>query len=181
VRRLAGVLVLLTGLALAGLLGAVPAAAHSVLLATSPARGGTVATVPSKVVLTFNEMVRGEFSTIHVTGPDGKRRDDGHLQVLNDFVTEPLAGTRPAGQYVVDWRVVSADGHVVSGQFMFTARSAAPLLVARPANPDPAPAKSSSSTGIVIGVAAGVVVIGGLLAFLFTRRRSGRHESAADE
>jgi methionine-rich copper-binding protein CopC len=169
--RAGRVLVLVTGLAVVTLFAAGPAAAHSVLLGTSPPRGGTVSTVPSSVVLTFNEMPRGEFSTIHVTGPDGKRRDNGHVQVVNDLVTEPLAGSRPAGRYVVDWRVVSADGHVVSGEFTFTAQTSAAQLVAPSANDAPAPAKSSSSTGIVIGVAAGVVVIAGVVALYARRRR----------
>jgi methionine-rich copper-binding protein CopC len=169
-RRAGRLLAAVVGLAFAALLWAGPAAAHSVLLATSPARGGTVPSAPAKVVLTFNEMPQGEFSTIHVTGPDGKRRDDGHVQVVNDLVTEPLAGSRPAGRYVVDWRVVSADGHPVSGQFTFTAQSAAPQLTALTANPNPPPAKSSNTAGIIIAVVAAVVVIVGVVA-LFTRRR----------
>ncbi len=130
--RAGRLLAVLAVLAFGALLGAGPAAAHSVLLSTSPPRGGTVDTAPSSVSLTFDEMPQGQFSTIHVTGPDGQRRDNGHVQVLNDVVTEPLAGTRPAGRYVVDWRVVSADGHPVSGEFTFTARSAAQQLVSAP-------------------------------------------------
>src|SRR6201999_4214230 len=53
--RVARALAVLGVLALALVLGAGPAAAHSVLLETSPARGAAVATAPSKVVLTFNE------------------------------------------------------------------------------------------------------------------------------
>ena len=169
-KRAGRLLAAVAGVSLAGVLWAGPAAAHSVLLATSPARGGTVPTAPTKVVLTFNEMPQGEFSTIHVTGPDGVRRDDGHVQVLNDLVTEPLAGSRPAGRYVVDWRVVSADGHPVSGEFTFTAQSAATQLTDLPANPNPAPAKSSNTAGIIIAVVASVLVVAGVVA-LFARRR----------
>jgi hypothetical protein len=169
--RVARALAVLGVLALALVLGAGPAAAHSVLLETSPARGAAVATAPSKVVLTFNEMPQGEFSTIHVTGPDGQRRDDGHVQVVNDLVTEPLAGTRPAGRYVVDWRVVSADGHPVSGEFTFTAQSVAPQLLARAATADAAPAKSSNTVGIIISVVAGLIIVGGIVAILMRRRR----------
>ena len=158
-------------LAFGALLGAGPAAAHSVLLGTSPAREGTVDTAPSSVALTFDEMPQGQFSTIHVTGPDGQRRDNGHVQVVNDVVTEPLAGTRPAGRYVVDWRVVSADGHPVSGEFTFTARSAAPQLVTRSASSDAVRVSRSNHIGIVVGVVAAVVVIAGLAAFLVHRRR----------
>ena len=150
--------------------GAGPAAAHSVLLQTSPAREGTLDTAPATVALTFNEMPQGEFSTIHVTGPDGQRRDNGHVQVVNDVVNEPLAGTRPAGRYIVDWRVVSADGHPVSGEFTFTVKSAAQQLVSRPASSAAVSVKRSNHTGLIIGVVAGVVVVAGLAALLLRRR-----------
>jgi methionine-rich copper-binding protein CopC len=179
-RRAGQLLAVVVVLAFGAVLGAGPAAAHSVLLQTSPVRGGTVETAPATVALTFNEMPQGEFSTIHVTAPDGQRRDDGHVQVVNDVVSEPLAGSRPAGRYVVDWRVVSADGHPVSGEFTFTAQTSAPQFLARPANPDPAPAKSSNSAAIIIGVVVGVVVIAGI-AVLITRRRSRSEDPAVHE
>jgi hypothetical protein len=156
------------------LLAAGPAAAHSVLLATSPAASSRIASAPDVVVLTFNEMPRGEYSEIHIVGPDGARRDSGHVKVLNDTVSEALGGTRPAGLYTVDWRVISADGHPVSGQFTFTTRSQASAL--GPRQPDTigttTSKKSSSSTVIVVVIVIGVVaiVIGGLV-FLLRRRR----------
>jgi copper resistance protein C len=173
-------LAVLAVLAFGAILGAGSAAAHSVLLSTSPARGGTVPIAPSNVSLIFNEMPQGEFSTIHVTGPDGQRRDNGHVQVVNDVVSEPLAGTRPAGRYVVDWRVVSADGHPVSGEFTFTASSAAQPV----SSPSPSvsivvgqggkhESKSSPSAGTIIGIAAGVLVFGGLIAYLLRRKPHG--------
>jgi hypothetical protein len=181
VRRVASALgalgALLAAALLALVLGASSAAAHSVLLNTSPVRSAAVPTAPGKVVLTFNEMPQGEFSAIHVTGPDGQRRDDGPVQVVNDLVTEPLAGTRPAGRYVVDWRVVSADGHPVSGEFTFTAQSAAPQLVARAATTEAAPAKSSNTVGIVISVVAGLVIVGGIAALLLRRKRASPSDS----
>lgn len=156
------------------LLAAGPAWAHSVLLATSPAASSRVGAAPAVVVLTFNEMPRGEYSDIHIVGPDGARRDSGHVKVLNDTVSEALGGSRPVGLYTVDWRVISADGHPVSGQFSFTAASAAPALA--PRQPDTigsaASKKSGSSTGIIVTVVVVVVVIAiGGLAFLLLRRR----------
>jgi methionine-rich copper-binding protein CopC len=177
--RAGRLLAALAGLVLLALFAAGPAAAHSVLLQTAPARGGTVPTAPTTIALTFNEMPQGEFSTIHVFGPDGQRRDDGHVQVVNDVVTEPLAGTRPAGRYVVDWRVVSADGHPVSGEFTFTAQTSAQQFVSRAVAPA-SPKSSSNSTGVIIGVVAGVVAIAGVVV-LFTRRRSKSPDPAAHE
>jgi hypothetical protein len=41
-----------------------PASAHSVLLATAPARSSAVPAAPTSVVMTFNEMPRAEFSVM---------------------------------------------------------------------------------------------------------------------
>jgi methionine-rich copper-binding protein CopC len=149
-----------------------PASAHSVLLATSPAASGQVSTAPASVVLTFNEMPRGQYSNIHVVGPDGARRDSGHVKVLNDTVSENLGGSRPAGTYVVDWRVISADGHPVSGQFSFTSTTAAAPLAARLADTTGSggTSKSSGSGTTVIVVVIVVVVAAAALAFIFLRR-----------
>lgn len=149
-----------------------PASAHSVLLATSPARSSRIVTAPASVVLTFNEMPQGEFSDIHIVGPDGARRDSGHVKVLNDTVTEDMGGTRPAGTYVVDWRVISADGHPVSGQFSFTATAAASALAARLADTTrSASGSKGSGTVVIVVVVVLVVVLVGALTFALLRRR----------
>lgn len=168
------------------LAGASTAAAHSVLLRTTPASGSQVPSAPDSVVLTFNEMPRGRFSAIHVVGPDGKRHDSGPVRVVNDTVTELLGGSRPAGGYVVDWRVISADGHPVSGQFSFRAlAAAAPLAPVQSASATASSGgKSSGSTGTIVLVVSLVAVFAiGLAAFSWQRRTAarGRASSAHDE
>jgi methionine-rich copper-binding protein CopC len=164
----------LAGCAAAALLGAVilasPASAHATLLSTVPVTSGHVASAPTAVVLNYDEHPQGRYSTIHVTGPDGQRRDSGPVRVVNDAVTESLGGSRPAGMYVVDWRVISADGHPVSGQFSFTADAAGAALPAREVVSTTAKG-GSSSTGIVIAVVVVVLLLlTGLLFFLRRRR-----------
>jgi methionine-rich copper-binding protein CopC len=170
-------LVKVAGCASAALIGAVllasPAAAHSVLLSTVPKTAGQVASAPAAVVMNFNEQPQGRFSTIHVTGPDGQRRDSGPVRVVNDAVTQSLGGTRPAGKYVVDWRVISADGHPVSGEFTFTASTAGSALAARQIA---VIKKSSNATGIIIAVAAVVVILAGAAFFLLWRRRKAQDD-----
>jgi methionine-rich copper-binding protein CopC len=167
-------LVSVAGCALAALIGAVllasPASAHAVLLSTTPATSGQVASAPAAVVLNFNEQPHARYSTVHVVGPDGQRRDSGAVQVVNDSVTESLGGTRPAGKYVVDWRVISSDGHPVAGQLSFTATAAGSALPARQAEA-PAAKSSSNSTALVVVIVA-VVVIALIGLFFLLRRRS---------
>jgi methionine-rich copper-binding protein CopC len=176
-RRLMLLLVAVFVLGPLGVFAAGPAAAHAVLLSTHPAADSTLAAAPEEVRLTFSEHPRGQYSEVHVTGPDGQRRDDGPVQVVDDEVTEPLAGTRPAGRYVVDWRVVSADGHVVSGQFAFTATGTAAALTA--VAPAAATPKSSggSDGGLIAGIVAAVIIlVGGVVGFTFRRRHSRVHK-----
>jgi methionine-rich copper-binding protein CopC len=137
------------------------ASAHSTLVRTTPS--GDVRTVPDAVGLDFDERPSARFSVVHVLGPDGQRRDAGTLTVLNDTVTQPLAGSRPAGRYTVDWRVVSADGHPVSGQWTFTAAEAAPVRAA-PAAPTAASTKDPSGGGHLghVLLAVGIVLLIGL-------------------
>jgi LPXTG-motif cell wall-anchored protein len=161
---------------LIGFIGAVvlasPASAHSVLLATTPGDKAEVAAAPLKVTLTFNEGPRARYSTIHVLGPDGQRRDSGSVQVVDDVASESLGGTRPAGQYVVDWRVISTDGHPVSGQFTFTAKAIGSDLGERQPDTNAAATSSSSgSTPIIIGAVAAVVVLGAAYVYLRRRRK----------
>jgi methionine-rich copper-binding protein CopC len=146
VKRLGFVLLMAT------LTGAVifasPASAHAELLSTVPATAGQVGSAPAAVVLNFNEPPQGRYSTIHITGPDGQRRDSGPARVVKNAVTESLGGSRPPGRYVVDWRVISDDGHPVAGQLVFTASAAAGALPAR--QTVAAAAKSSSNSAAVV-------------------------------
>jgi cytochrome c oxidase assembly factor CtaG/methionine-rich copper-binding protein CopC len=103
---------------LAGLVAPGPAAAHSVLLGTAPAEGSVVTAVTTEVTLTFNEPVRAQFSTVAVTGPGGRAYATGELTVRDNVARQPVHPLR-SGDYQVAWRVVSLDGHPVSGTFTF--------------------------------------------------------------
>lgn len=151
------------------------ASAHAVLLRTTPT--GDVRSAPNAVQIVFDESPRTRFSVVHVLGPDGQRRDAGALSVQNGTVTQPLTGSRPPGQYTVDWRVVSDDGHPVSGQWRFTVTAAAPALPS-PAAPAAAPADAGSGGGHLghVLLAVVVVVLLGLswvLERLWQRRKAG--------
>jgi len=129
--------VLLTGSATA-------AQAHDQLTATSPADRSSTAVVPARVTLTFTEPVLALGTGIVVTGPAGQVQS-GAAVLAGTTVTERLRPGAPAGRYTVTWRATSADGHVVSGQLAFTARSASP---APRATPPTAPASTSTAAGI---------------------------------
>ncbi len=95
-----------------------PAAAHATLQATSPADDATVAELPEQVGLTFSEEMSAPAYVV-VTAPDGSAVTSGDPEVTGAEVAQPLDGAGERGTYTVAFRVFSADGHQVSGRFLF--------------------------------------------------------------
>jgi copper resistance protein C len=94
-----------------------PALAHAQLVGSTPENGGTLGTT-DRVTLTFNEDINPDFVQVVVTGPDGDV-GAGDPTVEGPLVTQPVEPTG-SGSYSAVYRVVSADGHPVSGEVRFT-------------------------------------------------------------
>ncbi|MBT0769703.1 copper resistance protein CopC [Kineosporia sp. J2-2] len=103
------------------LLGAGPALAHDQLDSTNPEDGSTVKKLPGEIELDFNNVPLALGSVLKVVGPDGDVTD-GKPEVVDHVVTQPIK-PGPAGDYTVQWRVTSSDGHPISGEFAFTAEA----------------------------------------------------------
>jgi copper resistance protein C len=129
-RRL-GAALLTAGLAL--VLSATPALAHTELRGSDPAAGAALAGPPQQVQLTFTEAVTLPDNPVTVTGPDGSRWTVGTANVAGAVVTVPVRPVGPAGDYVIDYRVVAGDGDEVTGTVGFTLTAA----VALPTTPPP--------------------------------------------
>jgi methionine-rich copper-binding protein CopC len=167
------------------LLAAAPASAHTRLLSSTPADGSTVPTAPDQVTLLFAQHLLG-LGAVAVLGPDGANVAVGAPVLDGAAVTQRLASHRPAGVYRLSYRIVSADGHPVSGGVTFTAAGdvgsgSAPAMAVTPSGTAPRPAAGSgggSSTalavGLVVGVGALVVVSGAVIAF---RARRGQRST----
>jgi copper resistance protein C len=93
--------------------------AHSLLLSSVPPAGATINGAPA-VTLRFNNRIEKKLSRIHLVSPGGEAHA---LAVRSDGAVDALEAPLPAlagGRYRVDWRVLSTDGHVVSGTFAFS-------------------------------------------------------------
>ncbi|EHR59025.1 copper resistance CopC family protein [Saccharomonospora cyanea] len=114
--------------ALLAMLGAaLPASAHNVLVSSNPAEGDELGTAPTEVVLTFDQPVQdADVNEVAVTGPHGDQWAEGTVEVDGATVTAPLRPLGPAGEYVIGYRVLSADGHPVSDEIRFTLTSPGP-------------------------------------------------------
>ncbi|BBS11677.1 TPA: CopC domain-containing protein YobA [Klebsiella aerogenes] len=99
--------------------------AHAHLQQQIPAADSTVSVSPQALTLTFSEGVELSFSGVTLSGPQNKpvatgklARSDGNKVQLTLPLNEPLA----AGEYTVEWHVVSVDGHKTKGQYHFSVK-----------------------------------------------------------
>ena len=159
--RLLATLVLAISLAAAAVAGAGMASAHATRLATDPVENTELTKAPEKVSAMFNEALQPSFAAMTVVGPDGNLWSTGDPQVDGAVVSVRVRPLGPSGTYTVNYRVTSADGHVVSGSWSFK------LTVSGAGTPGPpASATSPANDGIPVWpffVAAGVIVAGGAL------------------
>ncbi len=114
----------LFAVALLTVLAAAPAAAHNSLTSSDPQDGVTLPQAPSEITLTFDDKVIEVGSLISVTAPDGTKVADGDIVIDRTIVTQQLLEPLPAGEYEVLWRITSADGHPIDGEFTFTTETA---------------------------------------------------------
>ncbi|MBS1908174.1 MAG: copper resistance protein CopC [Actinobacteria bacterium] len=153
--------------------GASAASAHDTLENTDPAQGSTVKSL-SSVALTFSADPLGTdgATVIQVIGPDKKYYETACPDLNGPVVSSPVA-LGAAGTYEVLWRVVSSDGHPISGSYTFayapdgtataaTAGSANPKCGPKAAATEAPATAASADSGLWIGLGIGAVVLVGV-------------------
>jgi methionine-rich copper-binding protein CopC len=114
--RAAAVLVLLTVAAFA--LPSGQAWAHAQLESGTPAEGSVWSSPPPTAQLRFSSALDPAVVDVTVAAPDGTTATP--RPALHDKqVTVALQSTTSAGAYVVEYRVMSWDGHPVAGRLQF--------------------------------------------------------------
>jgi methionine-rich copper-binding protein CopC len=103
------------------------AQAHARLVRSSPANKAEVSLAPENIELWFNELLDDGFNSVEVFAaaePDAKQRTNlvkGKAKLDpkdRTHLTVPTARLSP-GEYTVEWRVLSRDGHSAPGRFTF--------------------------------------------------------------
>lgn len=166
------------------------AAAHNELVASDPADGASLASGPQRVVLTFDQPVKAGFNTITVTGSDGAAYTVGEVATSGNTASTALAPIGKAGEYVIGYRVVSADGHAMAGTLRFRlTRSAAETSTAAGTQP---PVTTTGRAGAAGGtgdggppvwpwVLAAIVLLGAGIAVALRRARCRQKRLAAGQ
>lgn len=127
----------LTMLALAG---AGVASAHATLISSDPAPGTALTVAPASISATFSEDLQTAFAAMTVVGPDGNLWSAGEVRVNGPVAEVDLRPLGPAGSYTANYRVTSADGHVITGSWSFD------LTVAETGTPGPSAAPAPAPT-----------------------------------
>ncbi len=178
-------------MAIGAVVSAGPSMAHTELVSTSPAAGATLAQAPVAVVLTFNEDLLPDTVSVSISDASGAVLAADPAELSGAVVTAPWPASASGGSYLIAYRVVSDDGHPVTGSLDFTVEvstdataasspaapaSTAAVTVATDAS---SPAVSPAATptwaliAIIIALAAGVSII---LVMRANRRRRISHE-----
>lgn len=125
--RWASLVTVLAAVVLLVLGSAPPAQAHATVVSTDPAAGEVLPTAPDTVRLTFSEPV--------ATVPDGVVVYDAASEVVatsatvdGDDLVVGLTGEVGQGTLVLTYRVVSKDGHPISGSLIFSVGAPSPTI-----------------------------------------------------
>ena len=111
-----------------------PASAHTSLVSSVPLSGAVLNEVPAEVRIKFNE----DLLLVDDKNPNRIEVINGVGQVVSgmsvvegpEIFTALDLSFEPSGEYLVKYRVVSADGHPIEGEYQFTI--AAPEVISAP-------------------------------------------------
>ena len=111
-----------------------PASAHTSLVSSVPLSGAVLNEVPAEVRIKFNE----DLLLVDDKNPNRIEVTNGVGQVVSgmsvvegpEIFTALDLSFEPSGEYLVKYRVVSADGHPIEGEYQFTV--AAPAVISAP-------------------------------------------------
>lgn len=159
--------------------------AHAELETSNPEANSVIGAAPEVVSLTFAEqlmVIEGETEANQVQVVDSAkmRVDNGDFQVTGNVLTVSLKPGLGDDNYLVTYRVVSADGHPIEGVLEFEVSAAAqsgeatPMVISEgpEATPYELPTEEvQPANGLVIGVSVmvGAVVVAGAMFFVFRR------------
>lgn len=148
--------------------------AHAQLLSSDPVDGAVLQSAPEQVELVFDEPVQAVEEGMQLLTADGEPRV---LPVRTEgaLVTVALPADLADASYAVSYRVVSADGHPVTGAVSFQ-------VGAGGANQVQVPESDTAAATVAVAVLTGVHLLGGLpFAGLLLFQRCVRRGSGAPD
>lgn len=168
------------------------ASAHDELVSSNPEAGATLKQAPEEITLEFSgelQTMSGVNSTVVELSNDGKAVE-AKAEIKGKTVTVTPAKSLENGEYELEYRIVSSDGHPVDSKLDFTVNTSAkptPSMISAPSesaqaakpseaqqeNDNPLQA-AGSNVSPVIWVVIGVVILGGAIAVLAKFMRNNK-------
>jgi len=157
-RPTAAVFLAIAGLVVALVATAGPAAAHAVVLSTSPEDGSVVDEAPQEISVTFNESVTPSDEGTSLRNADGEKIPVDVAAADKSVVITPTEDLED-GTHLVGWRVTSDDGHPISGAFTFSIGSETEVTAGVEDSDD----DGSLTVSILLWLLRGLLYVGALL------------------
>jgi copper resistance protein C len=153
--------------------------AHTELDNAVPAAGSRLEATPGSVQLTFTEPVDADLAQVVVLSPDGQDLAVGPARQSGPGVIQPVSAMARAGTVRVAYRVVSLDGHPVSGSYTFDVLHGDPGAAVPPGGDTAVPqgggeAVGGLPTGLLLGAGAVLLAVAGGAVVARRRARSPR-------
>lgn len=95
------------------------AAAHDQIVSTNPTPGEQLAASPTDLEFIFSNSLMSLGNEARVMDARDKDWASGTPALSGEKMTQLLATGMPDGEYLIRWRVVSSDGHPISGTQTF--------------------------------------------------------------
>ena len=124
------------------------ASAHADLQVSTPGDGESLQIAPEEIRLTFSEELFEELVEISILDADGDLYSTIEVEQTPPPGTDvifPWPTQAPPGEYSIAYRVVSADGHAVTGTISFSYATTAPEPSPSDTAPEPTPSDSTPS------------------------------------
>lgn len=103
----------------------VPAAAHAILIASTPAVGATVPAGHLAITLHYNSRIDAPRSRVTLAGPDDTGLAHAHrLPIKGEGDAFVTAADLTPGTWLIRWQALALDGHITRGEVPFTVAAA---------------------------------------------------------
>ena len=159
---------------------ALPANAHTSLELSNPSDGQSIEFMPTELSATFDEdliEIEGEVvNTLELHSADGTNYLLSAATIAGPVVSAKVGdGEYPAGDYLLKFRVVSADGHPVTGEISFATQSATTIgaMPSEPVTTSYVPEPVNSSTNTMFFILGGLMLLVGILFGIKRKRDRG--------
>jgi methionine-rich copper-binding protein CopC len=147
-----------------------PAHAHTSLELSIPSINQSIEFMPTELSATFDEdliEIEGEVvNTLELQSADGTNYELSPATIAGPVVSAKVGdGDYPAGRYLLKYRVVSADGHPVTGEISFSTQSATSIgsTPSEPVTTSYIPEPVESSSSVLLYLLGGLVLLVGIL------------------